>query len=104
MSNVHINYECRSFLSGIVNRYRVLLGEDYDDQGVYIGDRKRYSFIFLMFLLCVCMILMSVYFLRRLQKMDNLVLCFASVLPAVTVLCCLKVIWGLVIDAFTGGY
>lgn len=38
------NYECRSFLSGIINRYRVLLGEDYDDQGVYIGDRKRYSF------------------------------------------------------------
>lgn len=36
--------------------------------------------------------------------MDNLVLCFASVLPAVTVLCVLKVIWGLVIDSFTGGY
>lgn len=36
--------------------------------------------------------------------MDNFVLCFASVLPAVVVFCLLKIIWGIVIDAFTGGF
>lgn len=36
--------------------------------------------------------------------MDNLVLCFSCVLPAVTIICLLKVVWGIVIDAFTGGF
>lgn len=36
--------------------------------------------------------------------MDNLVLCFASVLPAVFIICILRIVWGIVIDAFTGGF
>ncbi len=36
--------------------------------------------------------------------MNNFVLCFASVLPFVTIVGVIKVVWGIVIDAFTGGY
>lgn len=36
--------------------------------------------------------------------MDNLVLCFSSVLPAVAIICILRIVWGIVIDAFTGGF
>lgn len=36
--------------------------------------------------------------------MDNFVLCFSSFLPVVVVFSILKIIWGIVIDAFTGGF
>ncbi len=36
--------------------------------------------------------------------MDNLVLCFASVLPAVSIICILRIAWGIVVDSFTGGF
>lgn len=39
------NYECRRFLGGFINRYRVLEGDNYDDNGRYIGEKEpRYHF------------------------------------------------------------
>lgn len=33
------NYECRRFIGGIINRYRIIDGSDYDDNGKYIGEK-----------------------------------------------------------------
>lgn len=34
------NYECRRFIGGIINRYRIIDGSDYDDNGKYIGEKN----------------------------------------------------------------
>lgn len=39
------NYECRRFIGGFINRYRIIDGSDYDDNGKYIGEKNiHYSF------------------------------------------------------------
>ena len=38
------NYECKRFIGGIINRYRIVNGGDYDDTGGYIGEKEHFSF------------------------------------------------------------